>query len=334
MAVTRDDVARRAGVSAAIVSYVINNGPRTVAPATRAKVLAAIHELGYNPSTIARNLRRQRTSTIGMLVPTLDVILTEVVRGALDVARQAGYRIVHYDTNHSSKEEHVAAAALISERVEGVLWIPCGEDLHVGQTLERAGVRVVMINPPRHTNAFPIVDIDNYHGGYLATCHLLELGHRRIALLDRAEPTVFSRERLRGYQAALAEHAIPSYAALIVPTEPTVEAARDVTHTLLAQPNPPSAIFAYADMLAVGVLRAAYERGLSVPGQLSVVGFDGIALAPFTCPALTTVAAPTRERGARGAQLLLDLIHQHHTEQQLKLPVQLVVRESTGPVAV
>lgn len=332
MTVTRDDVARLAGVSTAIVSYVINNGPRSVAPETRARVLAAIHELGYHPSAVARSLRRQRTSTIGVLVPTLDIILTDVIRGVQHIAGAYEYRVLHYNTNHNLQEERTAADALIGERVEGVIWIPCAEDLIAGRKLSQSGIPVVMIDPSRQTDEFTAVDVDNYGGGYLATRHLIELGHRRIALIDRVEASVFSRERMRGYQAALKENGIVSDPALIVQAGPRIEDGRDAAYALLAQPEPPSAIFAYADMLAVGVLRAAYTRNIAVPHQLSVVGFDDVALAAFTCPALTTIVAPKFERGVRGAELLFDLIDQRQTERYVQLPVTLAVRETTGPV--
>lgn len=332
MAVTRNDVARLAGVSTAIVSYVINNGPRAVAPDTRARVLTAIHELGYNPSAVARSLRRQRTATIGVLVPTMDVILTEVIRGAQSIAGQRAYRVVYYDTNHDAQAELAAAAALIGERVEGVVWIPCTEDMSAGRKLVQSGIPVVIVDPPCHTTEFATVDIDNYQGGYLATRHLLELRHHRIGFIDRAEPAAFSRERLRGYQAALGEYGLVSEPALIVHAGPQIADGRDAAYALLGQPSPPTAIFAYADLLAVGVLRAAYTRQIAIPHQLSIISFDDIALAAFTCPALTTIAAPKFERGACGAQLLFDLVDQHHPVRAVQLPVQLVVRETTGAV--
>jgi len=331
MPVTRDDVARRANVSTAIVSYVINNGPRAVAPATRARVLAVIHELGYNPSAVARNLRRQRTSKLGVLVPKLDIILTDVIAGVQHTAGQRGYHVVHYDANLDLHEEQKAADALISERVEGVIWIPCSEDLSVGKKFAQYGIPVVIVDPPRQTEEFVTVDVDNFQGGYLATRHLIELGHRRIALIDRAVPTIFSRERLNGYEAALQEYGIRSEASLIAKAGPNIKDGRDAAYALLGIFDPPTAIFAYADILAVGVLRAAYTQGIAVPRQLSVAGFDDIALAAYTCPALTTIAAPKFDRGACGAQMLFDLLDQCQTERAVQLPVQLVVRETTGP---
>jgi LacI family transcriptional regulator len=324
-------VARRAGVSSALVSYVVNNGPRPVAAATRARVLAAIAELGYNPSAAARSLRLRRSTTIGLVMPTVDVILAEVMWGAQEVLRQQGLRVVQYDVSHRVDAEHEAAEALIGERAEGVIWVPSTANLSAGRRLAQAGIPLVLIDPPAQAEGFPAVDLDNYRGGYLATRHLLDLGHRRIALLNRAAPIAFSRERACGYRDALRAAGAAVDETLIVAVGPHIQDGRDATMALLDRPNPPTAIFAYADMLAVGALRAAYERGVAVPQQLSVIGFDDIAIAGFLRPALTTIAAPKRERGARAAQLLLGL-ESGHAPAAVRLPVELVVRESTGPL--
>jgi LacI family transcriptional regulator len=330
--ITRDDVARRAGVSSALVSYVINNGPRPVAAATRARVLAAIRELGYNPSAVARSLRLQRSTTIGIIVPTLDLILAEVIRGAQQVVRQRGLRVVQYDVAHQVAAEHDAAEALIGERAEGVIWVPSTADLSPGRRLMQSHIPLVLIDPPEQADEFAAVGLDNERGGYLATRHLLELGHRRIALLDRAEQVAFSRERASGYRRALADFGLAADPSLVVPVGTRIEDGRDAAHALLARANPPTAIFAYADLLAVGALRAAYERGIAVPRRLSVIGFDDIAMAAFLRPALTTIAAPNGERGERGAELLL-APGAPRGPIAVRLPVSLVVRETTGPAS-
>jgi len=332
MAVTQHDVARRAGVSTAIVSYVINNGPRAVAPETQDRVLAAIQELGYQPSAVARSLRLQRTSTIGVMVPCLDIILTDVVQGMQQIANRYEHRMVLCNTLHDPVQEHKSAEALISERVAGVIWIPASADLSVGRKMSEYHIPLVLVDPPAATPDFVSVEFDNYQGGYLATQHLIALGHRKIALIDRAEEAAFSRERRRGYLAALADYHIPFDPTLLIQTGPQFEDGRDAARVLFARTMPPTAIFAYADIVALGVLRAAYEQKIVIPDQLSLIGFDDISHAAFTCPALTTIAVPKAERGQKSAELLFGLIQQRTDGLSERLAVQLRVRETTGPV--
>jgi DNA-binding LacI/PurR family transcriptional regulator len=174
---------------------------------------------------------------------------------------------------------------------------------------------------------------DNFRGGYLATRHLIDLGHRNIGCIVRPVELSHSQQRVEGYRTALQEHGLPIVSELVARGGFRLENGRNATNVLLDLPNPPTAIFAYNDTMAIGALRAAYERGLRVPNDISIVGFDDIPHAAFTCPALTTIAQPKFDMGSRGVELLLGLIAKKTvpTEPEKPLEVELVVRESTGP---
>jgi len=334
--VTRNDVAHEAGVSPAIVSYVVNNGPRPVAPETYKRVIEAIERLGYKPNAIARSLRLQRTSTIGLILPdTQNPYFAEVVRGVEKIASQHGYSIILCHSDYSLEQEIRYVNVLESERVAGVLWFPATDNAKPQQILSESGVPVVILDRIVSGLQAHCVIADNFRGGYLATKHLIQLGHSRIGCIARPLDLYHSQERVRGYRAALSENGLPDDSSLIVKGGFRLEDGRSAAIQLFDQQPPPTAIFAYNDFMALGALRAASERGLNIPNDVSIIGFDDIPQSSFTVPALTTIRQPKLEMGCRGAELLLDLITKKKRRNAVESPlgVQLIIRESTARVA-
>ena len=334
--VTRNDVAREAGVSPAIVSYVTNNGPRPVAPETYKRVIEAIEKLGYKPNAIARSLRLQRTSIIGLILPdTQNPYFAEVVRGVEKIAFQHGYSIILCHSDYSLEQEIRYVNVLDSERVAGVLWFPATDNAKPHQLLSESGVPVVILDRIVGGVQAHFVVADNFRGGYLATKHLIELGHRRIGCISRPLDLYHSQERVRGYRAALADHGLLDDPSLIVKGGFRLEDGRTAALQLFDRQPSPTGIFAYNDFMAIGALRAASERGLRVPNDVSIIGFDDIPQSAFTVPALTTIRQPKLEMGCRGAELLLNLINKKKRRNALEpqLGVQLILRESTARIA-
>lgn len=335
MNVTSSDVARLAGVSRATVSYVINNGPRPVSEDTKARVLEAIHQLGYQPNAVARNLRLQRTSTLGLIVPdTHNPYFSEVGRGIERVAFENGYTVMLCHSGYKLDLELQYVDMLHAQRVAGIIWIPGTNDFTPYQKLQEYGIKTVVIDRTVPGGNVPGLLADNFHGGILATKHLLDLGHRRIGFIRRPVDLSHSRGRYEGYKAALSEHSISDDETLIVTGGFFLDDGYRAARELLALSQPPTAIFAYNDMMAIGALRALYEMGLNVPGDFSLVGFDDIAQASFTCPSLTTISSPKYEMGQHGADLLISIIENRDSRSDLHIPldVKLVVRESTGAI--
>jgi LacI family transcriptional regulator len=334
MVVTRNDVARRANVSPATVSYVVNDGPRPVSPKTRQRVLDAIRELGYQPSAIARHLRMQRSFTIGLIIPdTGNPYFAEVLRGIESAALENGYKVILFHSSYDPQKELQHVDLLRTERVDGVIWIPATQHFEALDRLNRYEIPTVVFDRSQSQGAIAAVSADNYRGGYLATQHLIQLGHRRIGCIARPVELSHSQGRLEGYKAALRDYGLPFDPALVALGGFRLENGKQAFKALLSLSNPPTAVFAYNDIMAIGALRGAYENGLRVPGDFSIIGFDDIAEAAYTCPALTTIFVDKFEMGMRGTQFLMSLIHERPPEAILHPPleVRLIIRESTGP---
>jgi len=330
--VTRDDVARRAQVSTAVVSYVINNGPRAVAPETRQRVEQAIAELGYFPNTIARSLRSDHSYTIGLILPHLnDPFYAEIAGDFQSVCNQARYQVVLHNSARIAQNEEQAIGELRNHQVDGVVLLPTQDSPALLRLLLFAGVPTVVLD--HHLPNAHSITLDDLEAGRLATQHLLALGHRRIGIiLQDVERTVGS-ERLLGYCQALASNQIAYDDALIAASADDSEAAYQAAWRLLSQPRPPTALFADNDRIALGVMRAIYDAGLRIPDDISIVGYCNSALAATFAPPLTTVLPHPFSMGAVAAETILRLITQRDSSSASAaiLPTALLVRASTGP---
>jgi len=334
---TRVDVARRARVSVATVSYVINDGPRPVSQATRARVLYAIEQLDYRPSEIARSLRLQRTRTIGLIVPdTANPFFAAVAKGVEDTGFAAGYSVLLGHSGYDVARELAYADVMRSKQVDGVIYIQATTDAATIQRLLQ--IRIPTVAVDREVTGFEVdcVVADNFGGSKAATEHLVKLGHRRIACIVRSAALSNARERLRGYQAALAEAVLEPNPSYLMPGGPGYDDGRRAMEQLLRLDPPPTAVLAFPDIVAVGAIRAIANAGMGVPADISVIGFDDIPASGFMHPALTTVAMPMREMGQRAAEVLLariEAVEPDRGARRIVLPTALVVRESTGPPA-
>jgi LacI family transcriptional regulator len=320
-------------VSVATVSHVVNE-TRPVSDELRQRVLAAMEVLDYQPNALARSLRRRRTSTLGLIIPdTSNPYFAEVARGIEQTAFERDYTVILCHSDYCPERELQYVDVLRAERAAGAIWIPATESCEAAERLVEYGVPLVVLDRKTPDVDCPSVLADNFRGGYVATDHLISLGHRRIGCIARPVGLSHSQDRILGYQAALRDYGLSIDEALIAKGGFRLENGREATFHLLDLEPPPTAIFAYNDIMAIGALRAAHERGLRVPYDFSVVGFDDIPQAAFTCPALTTVSQPKLDMGRRGAELLLDLIDGEvpPVEVDVPLKVGLVVRESTGP---
>jgi LacI family transcriptional regulator len=316
-------VAECAGVSVATVSHVIND-TRPVSDELRQRVLAAMDRLDYQPNALARSLRRQRTSTLGLIIPdTYNPYFAEVARGIEQVAFERDFTVILCHSDYSPDRELQYVDVLRAERAAGAIWIPATEDCEAALQLVEYEVPLVILDRRVADVRCPAVVADNFRGGYMATEHLIALGHQRIGCIARPVSLSHSQDRILGYQAALRDYKLGGF---------RLEDGYQATFHLLDSEPPPTAIFAYNDIMAIGALRAAHEHGLQVPQDFSIVGFDDIPQAAFACPALTTVSQPKFDMGRRGADLLLDLIagKTPPAEADAPLDVQLVIRESTG----
>ncbi|MFN8466077.1 MAG: LacI family DNA-binding transcriptional regulator [Caldilineaceae bacterium] len=328
--VTIRDVAARAGVSSTTVSHVIN-ATRPVSAELRARVESAMAELGFQPNALARSLRRKRTHTLGMIVPdSANPFFAEVGRGIEDTSFASGYSVILCNSDGDPARELLYLDLLVQKQVDGVLLVPTGDHAELAARLRTRNIPVVVID--RDVSEAPIdrAHIDNVAGGYLATRHLLDLGHRRIGYIGGPPHLSPVPDRSAGYCRALQEAGLPIDDRLIIAGNFRDFSGYSGAQALFALPDPPTAIFAGNDLMAIGVLAAARDAGIAVPDDLSIVGFDDIHLAGYINPPLTTVAQPKYELGVIAAELLLARLAKPDMPPQRRLlQAQLVVRQST-----
>lgn len=322
-------VAARAGVSFTTVSHVVN-GTRPVSDHVRSKVEAAIAELGYVPSGVARSLRVRATATLGLLLPNAgNPYFAELARGIEDHAERNGYSVILCNSDDDIDKQLRYLRVLLERRIDGLIVASVASDAAFAQALANLRVPLVLVDRSLDGVSADQLRVDHEQGGYLATRHLLELGHRRIVCIGGPACTQVAQLRAAGYRRALGEAGIEAQA--VVDCAFTSPAGHAAAQVLLAGDARPTAIFAGNDMIALGVLRAAAERGLQVPQQLSVVGFDDIEVSRYLHPALTTVGQCIGQLGEQVAARLLERIRTPGlaVSQQLIEPI-LVLRESSA----
>ncbi len=328
---TIKDVAARAGISYTTVSHVVN-GTRPVSDQVRSKVEAAIAELGYVPSGVARSLRVRATGTLGLLLPNAsNPYFAELARGIEDHAERNGYSVILCNSDDDIDKQLRYLRVLLERRIDGLIVATVASDAAFAQALAALRVPLVLVDRSLEGVSADQLRVDHEQGAYMATRHLLELGHRRIVCIGGPASTQVVQLRAGGYRRALDEAGIEAQA--VVDCAFTSPAGHAAAQVLLAGEQRPTAIFAGNDMIALGVLRAAAERGLQVPQQLSVVGFDDIEVSRYLHPALTTVGQRIGQLGEQAAERLLARIRKPGlaAEQRLIEPT-LMLRESTAAI--
>ena len=333
MRVTIKDVSRVSGVSIKTVSRVLNK-ERYVGVETRAKVEAAVAELNFRPSIAARSLAGKRSFQIALICDNPSpYYVYEMQSGIRDRCAQDGVRMIAqpYDRNAATLLDDIENL-VDATHVDGlILTPPVSDHPQVLDLLERRGVRFVRVSPGSAVDLASSTFIDNERAARVMTAHLLELGHRRIVFIAGHPSYATSGQRMRGYARALGQEGLSLDPILVREGSYDFASGASAAEALLALDAPPTAIFASSDDMAAGVLTVAHRRGLAVPGQLSVAGFDDAALAGFVWPPLTTIRQPTREMAYQAADLLL--APADAPIERREVAFELIVRESTGPVA-
>ena len=330
--VTIREIADLAGVSIATVSRVVN-GRGDVAPETREHVARVIQERGYTTNRTARGLSAGRTDLVAVLVPLVfPAYFSAILSGAAEALAEHDLQIVLSPTGGEHDRE-VSALDRVHGQTDGALIILPGESSAELAPLLDSGYRFVVLDPLMPLDErIPSVSAAHTSGADQAMRHLLDLGHRRIAQITGPRGWVATEDRRRGYHAALAAAGILPDPVLEAESIPEIEPGRAAAERLLDLPEPPTAIFAFNDNIAIGVLQAARARGLSVPEDLSIVGFDDIEHATIVTPTLTTVRQPLAEMGRMAVSILVRLLERQRFETlRVELATRLVVRDSTAP---
>lgn len=327
MAVTRNDVAKKAGVSPAVVSYVLSPGQRPVSEKARARVLAAVKELGYRPDGLARSLKVGRTKTLGLVLPDAsNPFFAELARAIEDAAYMRGYAVMVCNSADDLEREHAYIRSLAERRIDGLILISATmeQDLSDFTTL---AIPIVALDRSPDDSPVSTIRSDNEEGAYVGTRHLLEHGHRDIAFIGGPESLV-ADERRHGWQRALREFerrpGTESRAAF------SFEGGRAASSTLLALPRP-DGVLVSSDIQAIGLISGLDRAGLSVPRDMALVSIDGTTAGEYSVPGLTSIAQPVAQMGAIAVAHLIDdpreIIH-------LALGNRLIVRGSCGCTSV
>ncbi|MEP7074553.1 MAG: LacI family DNA-binding transcriptional regulator [Acidobacteriota bacterium] len=339
---TLSDIAATIGVAPMTVSRVVN---RTgyVSAETRQKVLNAVKEMNYRPNGLARNLKRQRTETVGLVIGDIsNPYSTELANAVRETLSVRGYSLFICISEHSAKEDITAFESLVDHNVDGLIVATRSNsegDTHLREIVE-SHVPVVVVGRDFSHDEVDSISADNFTGGFEATQHLIDLGHERIGFIGAAFADRDNLKRLQGYLKALESHGIKIDERLItgrrhevseIPGYSTERMGYEGMKRLLALPNRPTAVFARNDFTAVGAMTAIKEAALSIPDDIAIVGFDDIPLAVHTVPPLTTVRQPMRIQGQLAAEMLLCRISGDEGLKRTErtLDCELIIRGST-----
>lgn len=330
--ITIKDVARAAQVSITTVSHVVNN-TRFVDPATKQRVLTACEELGYQPNSLARSLRSGVTRTIGLVVPDAsNLFFADVARKIEDFGFQQGYSVILCNSDNNPEKQTRYITTLLAKQVDGVIFISSGSEPDDLMRLVDNNIPVVVADRDVPLELADVVLLDNEQAGYDATRHLIGLGHRRIACITGPNHLAPSMQRFEGYKRCLKENGIDFDAKRIEMGDFRFQSGEEAMQRLLASPARPTAVFVLNDMMAIGAMSSVHKAGLSIPKDISIIGFDDIEIDAAVTPALTTMAQPIEEMAQHTMSLLIDHLvgKKHDLNQRVILTAKLIQRDSTA----
>ncbi len=333
---TIKDIAKRLNISISTVSRAIRNAA-DVNPDTKQAVLSLVEELHYQPNRLALSLRQKQTHTIGVIVPNLDYVLSMMVRGIDEVALEAGYTVMVCQSNESFGREIVNTRRLLESLVDGFIISVSSETKsfdHFKKIQER-GIPMVVFDRITPQLIAPSVRLDNEEGGFIATEHLLEQGYKRIAILAGPKDLGISNNRMQGYLKALKKHNIKKEEALIIHCDFNQDYAFFATKELLALKKRPDAIFTISDRMAIGASLAIKEKGLRMPEDIGLVGFNNEPVVSLVTPQITSVDMSSFELGKAAAKLFVETMHHHEDMNKVEqvLRPKLFIRESSQRIS-
>jgi LacI family transcriptional regulator, galactose operon repressor len=328
---TVKEVAKRAGVSAASVSRALS-GAGGVREPVRLRVLEAAQQLSYRPNRAARDLRVRSSRAVGVLIPDIEnPFFTSLVCGIEDFLSKTDYSLLLASYNEDPDQEERRLEVFRADGVRGLIFAASRSPSRLYAELGKAGMTLVAVS--RDVPRLPVdeVTVANQDGAYAATMHLVQLGHKRIAMINGPLALTTARDRQAGYEQALREAGIPLDESLVIHSVFKQAGGYSAMRQLLLSPTPPTAVFAGSNLLTLGALQAIHERGLAIPNEIAIVGFDEMPWAMSLRPPLTTVAQPAFDVGRTAAELLLARVREPALpRRQVVLETRLIIRSSCG----
>lgn len=328
------DVAKKAGVGIATVSRVLNNS-RFVKKQTKELVLKIIKELDYRPDYFARNLVKKASKTIGLLIPDIiNPVFSEMAKGISDKAFDSNYTVYLCNTDSTVKKEIEFVKNLLEKHVEGIIFISTEMSKYEGDFehylyLHKKNIPIVFINGMLKNIDIPFVRINEVKAGYTATNYMLKKGLRKIAFLGGSTNFIPTREKIEGYTKAFREFGLNINKKYIILDNFDIESGYRDAIKLLEMDNIPEGIITASDVLAIEVVKASNLKGIKIPSELEVIGFDDISLASIYNPSITTIAQPKYDMGAKALNMLVDLINKKELKKKnILINPELIIRES------
>ncbi|MDC3415789.1 catabolite control protein A [Aquibacillus salsiterrae] len=330
MNVTIYDVAREANVSMATVSRVVNGNPN-VKPATRKKVLNTIERLGYRPNAVARGLASKKTTTVGVIIPDISsIFFSELARGIDDIATMYKYNIILSNSDQNEDKELKLINTMLEKQVDGIVFMGgkiTEEHVHQFKTSPVPVALAATIDP---TNSIPSVNIDYQQAAYEATKLLVDNGTAHPAFITAHEETEINNQKYKGFLRALAESDQDLNPELVIKGDYTYQSGIEAVEQLLEMSERPTGIFVASDEMALGVIHGIQDKGLKVPEDIEVFGFDNTRLATMVRPTLSTIIQPMYDIGAVAMRLLTKFMNKEEvTDQNVILPHRIIERNST-----
>jgi LacI family transcriptional regulator len=329
---TIKDIAKRAGVSIATVSHVINR-TRFVSDNLQKRVLRVMQEADYHPNLMAGSLRRKRTRTIGLIVPdNSNPVYAELSKAIESIMFSSDLTLIICNSEHDLEREIKYIDTLRERRVDGLIIIPASSQASHINRLPKGGLPVVVLDRPIPNLQADAVLIDHFQGIFDATEYLIKQGNDRIAYIDKAYDLPHKFARLEGFDKALRKHGIRKHKRLYTEAGVSYQDGASAMERLLKAKPKPTAVLAFDDVIAMGALRTIKDHGLAIPEEISIIGFDDMPLCSFTVPRLSTVHYPRYKMAEISCRILLERIAGSNSKQinQIVLPVDLVLRESTA----
>lgn len=330
------DIAKKAGVSIATVSKVIN-GKGKISKATKDHVIEVMKNLNYHPSTIASALAGKKTFTLGLLIPDIsNPYFAEMARAIEDRSNQLGYSVVICNTDNNDHKIEEYVSLLLQKKVDGIMIATGINKKEILKKLLSKDIPVVLVAREMPLLAVHTIVVDDYVGGSIAASHLAALGHSHVAILAESQKIKSSYERVRGFKQTLFDEGCTFDETMLKICDYKIEDAKGKAAELFELQERPTAIFACNDMLAVGAIQAAKQYGLNVPSDVSIIGFDNTILASVANPPLTTIAQPIEQMGTAVINLIVEQLQgESSVKQRIIMRPELIIRESTAaPVTV
>lgn len=328
---TLSSLSQKTGFSITTISRVLSGkaDEYRISQETRDAVTEAARKYNYFPNMVAQNLRKNRTNTIGLLIPAVNnPYFAEIASVVINEARRNQYTTIVLDSAEDVKSEEHAISTLMSHHIDGLIAVPCGENASLLEDINNKFLPVIQIDRYYTDSALPYVTTNNYNGSVNAVNHLIQNGHRRIACIQGAVSSAPNHKRVEGYLNALKKAGLQDNA-IIVGNEFSVQNGYIETKLLLNMEDRPTAIFALSNTIALGAVRAIREAGLSIPEDISILAFDNNIYMDFMTPAISRISQPTEEMGKMGVKLLLDCIRTGtRCKTKIELSPTLVLRES------